>query len=334
MASQEIILTVIVLFVLFLLWLFFRITRSSQEMSFNKELINDSNQRTKSEIKELLDRIEKKLQEAEKERIGEFGALKAVLEEHKVLTGELRESTENLKRVLSNNQLRGKYGEEIAENLLKTMGFVKGEQYLINSSLETSSSRPDFIIFLPDKKKVNIDVKFPYSALVRFEETNDKKHLDDFAKDVKQKIKEVCTRDYINPEENTVDFVILFVPNERIFSYIYDKLGDVWKEALEKKVVIAGPFSFTAILRMVYQSYKSFMYYENLGEIINLIKVFEEEYNKFSNELDTLGNKIKTVSDQYEKVSVTRNKKLNRVIDKIKGESEEAKLIDDKDGLE
>jgi DNA recombination protein RmuC len=235
---------------------------------------------------------------------------------------------------LSNNQLRGKWGEEIADSLLKTIGFVSGEQYISNTSQDTNSNRPDFTIFLPDRKKLNIDVKFPYSALVKFEETNEKKYLDDFAKDVKQKIKEVSTRDYINPEENTVDFVILFVPNERIFSYIYDKLGDVWKEALEKKVVIAGPFSFTAILRMVYQSYKSFMYYENLGEIINLIKVFEQEYDKFNQELDTLGSKLKTVTDQYDKVSITRNKKLTRIVDKIKGESEEAKLIDDKDGLE
>ncbi len=327
MASQEIILTVIVLFVLFLLWLFFRITRSSQEMSFNKELINDSNQRTKSEIKELLDRLEKKLQEAEKERIGEFGALKAVLEEHKVLTGELRESTENLKRVLSNNQLRGKYGEEIAENLLKTMGFVKGEQYLINSSLETSSSRPDFIIFLPDKKKVNIDVKFPYASFIKYDETNDKKYLADFARDVKQKIKEVSSRDYINPSEDTVDFVILFVPNEMIFSFIYDNLNDVWSEALAKRVILAGPFSFAAILRIIYQSYQSFSYCENLGEIVKLIRLFEEEYDKYSEEVNLLGNKIKMTSDQFDKVAVTKNKKLNRIVERIKGESEDKNLL-------
>jgi len=127
-------------------------TRASQEVSFDKEMIDDSNQRTKSEIKELLDRLEKKLQEAEKERIGEFGALKAVLEEHKSLTSELRESTENLKRVLSNNQLRGKYGEEIAENLLKTMGFVKGEQYVVNSSSETSFNRLILLSFCRTRK--------------------------------------------------------------------------------------------------------------------------------------------------------------------------------------
>jgi len=325
MANQEIIL--ISLFLLFLLWLFLKMTRASQEVSFDKEMIDDSNQRTKSEIKELLDRLEKKLQEAEKERIGEFGALKAVLEEHKSLTSELRESTENLKRVLSNNQLRGKYGEEIAENLLKTMGFVKGEQYVVNSSSETSFNRPDFTIFLPDKKKVNIDVKFPYASFIKYDETRDKKYLADFTRDVKQKIKEISSRDYINPSEDTVDFVILFVPNEMIFSFIYDNLNDVWGEALAKRVILAGPFSFAAILRMIYQSYQSFNYGENLGEIVKLIRLFEEEYDKYSEEINLLGNRIKMVSDQFDKVAVTKSKKLNKIVERIKGESEDKNLL-------
>lgn len=325
MAEQTIIL-ITVPFLLLLVWLFFKWTRTIQDMEFKKEFILDSNQRTKSEIKELVESLEKKLQEAERERAGEFGALKAVLEEHKILTGELRESTENLKKVLSNNQLRGKYGEEVAENLLKTIGFVKGEQYVVNSSQETNLNRPDFTVFLPDKKKVNIDVKFPYNSLMKYNESQDKKDLNDFTKDVRQKIKEISSRDYINPEENTVDFVILFVPNEMIFSFIYDQLNEVWNEALGKRVVLAGPFSFTAILRMIYQSYKSFSYYENLGEIVKLIRVFEEEYNKYSEEVNVLGNRIKMVSDQFDKVSVTRNKKLTRIVDRIKGESEDKNL--------
>ncbi|MDD5696569.1 MAG: DNA recombination protein RmuC [Candidatus Pacebacteria bacterium] len=319
MTDQAIILIISVPFAVFLLWLFF-------SMNFKKEAILDSNQRTKSEIKELLEALEKKLQEAEMERAGEFGALKAVLEEHKALTGELRESTENLKKVLSNNQLRGKYGEEIAENLLKIIGFVKGEQYAVNSSQETNLNRPDFTVFLPDKKKVNVDVKFPYNSLMRYNETQDKKDLADFAKDVRQKIKEVSSRDYINPEENTVDFVILFIPNEMIFSFIYDELNEVWNEALAKRVILAGPFSFTAILRMIYQSYKSFTYYENLGEIVKLIRLFEEEYNRYSEEVNVLGSRIKMASDQFDKVSVTRTKKLTRIVDRIKGESEDKNL--------
>jgi len=286
----------------------------------------------KDNIKELVDKIyselsksQKKLEDTEKERIGEFSTLKAVLDEYKIITGGLKESTDNLKNVLSNNQLRGKYGEEVAENLLKSVGFVKGQNYTANESQDTTSTRPDFTIFLPDKTKVNVDAKFPLQALIKYQESEDKqekeRYLREFTSDVKQKIKQITTRDYINPEEKTVDFVILFVPNEMIFSFIYDHLNEAWNEAMKKKVIMAGPFSFTAILRMIFQSYKNFKYQENLYDIIKLIKIFEQEYEKFNVAFDTLGIRIQSASNQYQTVAITRTKKLTGIVEKIKGEN-------------
>jgi DNA recombination protein RmuC len=286
----------------------------------------------KDSIKELVEKIhselsesQKKLEHTEKERIGEFSKLKAVLDEYKIITGGLKESADSLKNILSNNQLRGKYGEEVAENLLKSVGFVRGQNYVANESQDTAATRPDFTIFLPDGTKVNVDAKFPLSALIKYQESEDKqekeRHLREFTADVKQKIKQVTTRDYINPEEKTVDFVILFVPNEMIFSFIYDHLNEAWDEAMKKKVIMAGPFSFTAILRMIFQSYKNFKYQENLYDIIKLIKIFEQEYEKFNAALDILGSRIQSASNQYQVVSVTRTKKLSGVMEKIKGEN-------------
>jgi DNA recombination protein RmuC len=312
--------------------------RMMEQLDSKKEVINESLKYSKDSIKELVEKIGTELEktknqfnESEKERVGEFAHLKTILEEHKTITGELKQSTDNLKNILGNNQLRGAFGEEIADNLLKSIGFVEGENYVSNTAQDNSANRPDFTVFLPDKTKINIDVKFPYQSLIKYIETEDKvnkeKHLKEFAQDVKQKIKEVCTRDYINPEEKTVDFVILFVPNEMIFSFIYENLPDVWNEAMAKKVILAGPFSFLAILRTIYQSYKSFKYQENLYEIIKLIKMFEIEYGKYNDELDTLGVRLKSTSDQFEKVSITRTKKLSGIVEKIKGEAEENKMI-------
>lgn len=319
--------------------------RLLEQLDSKKELISESIQHNKDTIKDLIERVhqeldksKKHLDEAEKERIGEFNTLKTVLEEYKTVTGSLKDSTEGLKNVLSNNQLRGKYGEEIAENLLKTIGFVKGENYEANVSQETGSNRPDFTIFLPDRTKINIDVKFPLSNFLKFNDGEDKEKKKQlkkaFEQDVKNRIKEISGRDYINPEEDTVDFVILFVPNEMIFSFIYDQMNEVWNDAMAKKVILCGPFSFTAILRMVYQSYKSFKYQENLQEIIKLIKKFELEYDKYNEEVDSLGKKIRAVSTQFDEVSVTRTKKLSGIVEKIKMENaltkEEIKVIENK----
>jgi DNA recombination protein RmuC len=312
--------------------------RMSAEYKSEKEIISgkmESNRQyldsKKDAIKDLVEKISQDLEksqakseETKASTFKELNTLKTVIEEHKIATGGLKEATDNLKNILSNNQLRGKYGEEVAENLLKSVGFVKGQHYSVNTEQESVSTRPDFTMFLPDKTRMNIDAKFPLQSLIKYQEAESKiekeRYLREFTSDVKQKIKQVATRDYINPEENTVDFVILFVPNEMIFSFIYDRLHEVWNDAMKQKVIMAGPFSFTAILRMVFQSYKNFSYQKNLHSIIKLINSFTKEYESFSSELDTLGKRIQSVESQYNTVSITRAKKLAGVVEKIKSE--------------
>lgn len=284
----------------------------------------------KDAIKELVDKIHQELvrtQESsaalQRDHAGQFGALKGVLEEYKVLTSGLKESTDNLRNLLSHNQLRGKYGQEVAENLLRAVGFVKGQHYMVEQTQESASTRPDFTIILPDKTKIHVDVKFPLDALLRYQdaksEADKERFLKEFASDVRQKIREVTTRDYINPAEQTVDFVILFVPNEMVFSFIYDHLHDVWNDAMQRKVIMAGPFSFTAILRMVFQAYKSFSWQQNIRAITTLFRQFEAEYEKYSKEFEKLGTRLQATAQQYESVATTRTKKLTSIVEKIKG---------------
>lgn len=266
-----------------------------------------------------LDKNQKKLETAESQRIGNFESLKESLESYKKITSELSASTEGLKKVLSNNQLRGAFGEKVAEDLLKQSGFVIGTDYSKQESEGTS--RPDFTLYLPDKTKVNIDSKFPYANIIKMSETTDSsqktQYLKLFEQDIKKKIAEVSTRDYIDPETNTVDFVVVFIPNEMIFSFIYEKFPDILEEAFDKKVIFAGPFSFTAILRMIRQAYENFRYQKNVQAIITQIKLFEKEFTRYNEEFSKIGERINSLAKQYDSVNTTRTRALLRVTDKI-----------------
>lgn len=271
-------------------------------------------------IQEDLKESKKELELSDKERINSFSALKNSLDEYKKITEQLSVSTENLKKVLSNNQLRGQFGEQVADDLLKMAGFVVGENYTRQES--ENGARPDFTVYLPDRTKINIDAKFPYSALQRMTETDDtdakKRYMKEFESDIKEKIKQVTTREYISPEDRTVDFVILFIPNEMIFSFIYDKMPQIWEDAMAKKVVLAGPFSFTAILRMVKQAYENFRVQENIFKIVGHVQSVEKEFDKFSEEFDKVGVKIDQLQKQYSDVSTTRVNQMKRKMDLVR----------------
>lgn len=296
----------------------------SEKREIKTDLVNkkEAIEKLVSQVLEELNRSNNKIENTEKERIAMFNLLKKEVENHQKITEQLSATTEGLKKVLSNNQLRGQFGEQVAEDLLKMCGFVRGTNYEFNKEQKGTDSRPDFAIFMPDGTRINVDAKFPYSNLQKMIETEDqeakKRLMTEFERDIKNKIKQVTTRDYIDPENKTVDFVILFIPNEMIFSFIYDKMNDVWTEAMRNKVVMAGPFSFTAILRLIAQAYSNFRIQENTHKIIQYIKTFEKEFANYSNEFEKIGKKIRELDNQYATVSTTRTNVLLRTVEKIK----------------
>jgi DNA recombination protein RmuC len=156
---------------------------------------------------------------------------------------------------------------------------------------------------------------------VESEGAEDKKRFfAQFQQDVRKKIKDIATRDYINPDEQTVDFAVAFIPNEMIFSFIYERSNDIWEEAMNKKVVLAGPYSFVALLRMIKQAHSNFHLQTNLHSIIQLVQKFRQEYEKFTLEFNKIDTQLNTVRRTYDEVASTRSRKLDRVIDQIESQ--------------
>ena len=298
------------------------------QLKGEKEIID----RMVRNVLEELKSTSKQRSDEQKETVSSFTALRELMGRHEKLTEQLSVTTDGLRKVLSNNQLRGQFGEQVADDLLKMSGFVKGVDYEKNKSQKDSATRPDFTILLPDGVKINVDVKFPYDNLTRASETDNEDQKREFIKlfkqDVREKVKQCSTRNYINPEDNTVDFVILFIPNEMIFSFIYENLHEVWQEGMRQKVVFAGPFSFTAILRLIRQSYDTFRYQKNVRKIIVDIKNFYNEFQKYNEEFLKIGERINSLSQQYDKVNTTRTKQLLRTVDRIQLEDTETPLLD------
>jgi len=304
------------------------IMMANEKLGAEKQDIKTDLENKRKTIEDMVKRIHEELKDndmhlrnSEEKRISSFSELKKEIEGQRKLTDQLRVTTESLNKVLSSNQMRGQWGEKVAGDLLEMNGFVKGVNFEFNKEQDTGK-RPDFTIFLPNKAKINVDAKFPYQNLKRMTETNDMSVKSDlkkqFERDVREKIRQVTTRDYINPEDNTVDFVILFIPNEMVFSFIYESMGDVWVDAMRQKVILAGPFTFTAVLRMVSQAYENFKYQKNVQKIIGQIKTFIVEFNKYNEEFSKIGERIESLTKQYNSVNTTRTNQLVKSAERIK----------------
>ncbi|HVS78758.1 MAG TPA: DNA recombination protein RmuC [Candidatus Saccharimonadales bacterium] len=304
---------------------------NSQQRKGNKEEIEsgikDIIQNHEKLLGEITRNLRKDLEQSQKGVVDlrtQNAAIREQLENTAKITEGLQVSTEGLRNLLANNRLRGEWGEQVAEDLLMAAGFVEKVNYLKQST--TTEGRPDFTILLPDGYKLNVDAKFPFDDLITYQEAKTpaekRKALAAFNTAVRNKVREVSSKDYIDPENQTLDFVLMFIPNEMIFSFVYEKLPDINNYANERKVVLAGPFGFTAVLRMVLQAHKNFHHEKSLVQILGLISKFQEEYAKFGESMEKLGRQLDTAQKTFLEVEGTRSRQLTRVVEQISSRSQ------------
>jgi DNA recombination protein RmuC len=273
-----------------------------------------------NQLREEMKTKQDELRGLEKDRLKQFAELTTALTDHRKMTDELKTSTEQLASVLSNNQMRGEWGEKIIEELLRSNGLMEGRQYVRQQFLAGSTTlKPDISLILPDGKVVPVDAKFPYQEIQKMAvaETKAAKagHSKQFETDLKVKITKVAA--YINPEFNTLDYAIMFVPNEMVFSFINQKFPHLVDEALNKRVMIVSPFTFLIVARTVLESYRNFMIGDKLKAVVKYIDEFAKEWGLFKEEFGKFGRSIDTLKTGFEKLSTTRTKQMDKRIDRI-----------------
>lgn len=318
--------------------------QSKQVLEAEKETIKTDLDNKQRMIEKLVTQLQEDLNEKQKEirlldkgRNQKFDQLSTQIEEHRKLTKELETSTSQLAKVLSNNQTRGAWGERIIEDLLTSQGLVEGIHFQKQTFLGKTKLKPDITLLLPNHRFVPVDVKFPYSEIQKMSEAETKKskkdHLQQFKRDLKTKITKVA--EYIAPEEDTLDYAIMFVPNEMVFSFINQKFPDLVDEALSKRVIIVSPFTFIIVARTVMESYRNFMLEDRLREVMGYIDGFTQEWGRFKDQFEKYGRSIDTLKKAFTDMSGTRFRQMERKIEKIEGYHEgELKVVEQKKLIE
>ena len=289
-----------------------------------KGALEEKKAAVESAVDKLSDRLkfyEDLVRKFESDRAVKYGSLEKGLKDAAEQTSKLASSTEGLRSLLDNSRARGQWGERMADDILRASGLQEGVQYLKNKALDTSTSRPDFTFLLPDGKKLNMDVKFPLDNWLRFSHAaneDDRLRLKkDFEKDVKARIKEIQKRDYVSVEEGTLDYVLLFIPNEQVYGFIQEAFPGLVDEALSQKVVLCSPFTLYAVLGVVRQAFEHFHLTQATQEILKLISQFGATYDTFKERFLDMGVKIDKLRELYDDIETKSFKRLDASVQKI-----------------
>lgn len=287
-----------------------------------------------------------------------------IQEQIKSLTNEnnqIRMQAENLTRALKeNSKSRGLFGEMILENILKSSGmenktenpergtYITQKGFRSNNDPNGTKITPDAVVYYPDDdKNIVIDSKMSFVDFMNFIETDDENEkqisLKRFYKSIEERINELSGK-YDNLEGlATPDFTLMFVPIESCINYIYSNIKLI-EEAYKKRVVIVGPASLIATLRVIKYSWAQKNQEKNVREILKLadnlyskvatlIGHLEKLQTNFTTVQKTFGQIFSTLSGRGGLISQTEKLKdfgisPSSSIDKKYIESQDGELID------
>ena len=307
---------------------------AASQLEMRKQAI----EHTVAGLKEELGKYQQMLRESEQGSASKFGSIENELKNASAATQKLADTTVKLNNILGNVKLRGQWGERMAEDIIRYAGLIENVNYL-KQNVNAAATKPDYTFLLPQGHCINMDVKFPldnYLQMVNAQEGVQRDSFEkEFIKNVKDRIKEIQNRDYINPSENTLDFVLLFIPNEQVFGLIQEKMPDVMDFALKQKVVLCSPFTLYAMLSVVRQAHEHFRFEKDIKKIIELIEGFTKDYELFKNRFADLGILIDKLGGQYADINEKSFKKLDGKIQRIEDHKKGHLLIaPDKDFID
>jgi DNA recombination protein RmuC len=168
---------------------------------------------------------------------------------------ELTSQVSSLREVLSNKQARGAFGQGRMEAIVRD-GLPTGA-YEFQFTL-SNSMRPDCAIFLPDKRPLLIDAKFPLEAITALREAKSdderKRAAQRIRQDIGKHVSDISTK-YLIPGE-TQEMALMFVPSESVYADLHDGFDDLVQKAYRARVVLVSPSLLMLAIQVVQQIQK------------------------------------------------------------------------------
>ncbi|MCF7827300.1 MAG: DNA recombination protein RmuC [Candidatus Marinimicrobia bacterium] len=301
------------------------VLRDSQKefLRMADEKFKDQSKQNQNHLGEKEQLIQKSLQNMDgrlKDIVQRSTELKTELETSKDETQRLRTTTETLQTLLASSQKRGQWGERLVEDILRYVGLQENINYTKQSTMG-DGQRPDYTFKLPKSREINMDVKFPLAHYENYLQTSDVQLMEiekkAFLQDVRKHLNEISKRGYIDTAKGTVDYAMMFIPNESIYGFINQEDPDFIGEALSKKIMICSPITLYAVLSLLNQATSNFMMEQRASEIMNEVVKFQQQWDKFTDVMDKTGKNLDVAVRQFQDLISTRKRALDRPVNKI-----------------
>jgi DNA recombination protein RmuC len=254
---------------------------------------------TEERLETIRANVESKLSETVEKSAGALKEVTASLGDLKATNDRIVEISQDINQlsdILSTPKLRGNFGEFQLENMLRQM--IPEDHYRLQENL--GDSTVDAVVILKEGI-LCIDSKFPLDNFRRaaeadLDEETKVRCLRLFKRDVRNHIDAIATK-YILPER-TLDFALMFVPAEAVYSEIA-RDGDLQSYAHSRKVIPVSPNTLYALLGALGIGFRGMKIEAEARRIEKILLALKNNFALFRDHFRKIGRHLDNAKSQY-----------------------------------
>jgi DNA recombination protein RmuC len=265
------------------------------DLDKRQEAINKTVEPVGIALKTFNERVEK----IEERRTQTDASLKQQLQQLAESQVQLSRTTGSLVQALRAPQVRGQWGEMQLRRTVEMAGMINYCDFEEQASVETGDGqrqRPDMIIRLPNERVVVVDSKVPLAAYLDALQSEDPDHQKErmvaHARHIRDHIKGLSAKSYWTQFDNAPEFVVLFIPNETIFSAALEQDPELIELGVLNKVILATPTTLIALLKAIAYGWQQEAIAREAKDIAALGKELYERVSVVTGHFTKLGKSL------------------------------------------
>lgn len=267
-----------------------------------------------NDLKQFREKVESYYGEESKQRFSLQENIKSLVEANQNITREAVNLT-NAIAGTNNNKFQGDWGETILEQILENSGLIEGEQWehqvtlrdekggvAINDETQRAM-KPDVIVHFPGKRDIIIDSKVSLKAYMAYLAAEDdvarsiavKEHV----ASVRRHIDELAGKRYDKYNINSLDYVMLFIPNEPSYFMAMEADNALWNYAYKKGIVLISPSNLISTLFVVNSLWTRERQQRDVQKIVDTANSLYDKFVNFTENFRKIDTSLEKAHEAY-----------------------------------